>query len=334
MIKHRGWAAWLVAAALGVSTLGACGGSTPPPSGPTDPPPLDDDDGGGGEVPASSAEVEAAKSSIQAGDFDSAKAKLDEALAKNPDDAQANYYYGVVVEQGGDTTAAKEHYKKALAADPKLPEAAVNLSGILLEVDKDADGALAVVEPALKATPGHPGLLMNHALILEALGRADEALAAYGKASAANPKDSALRFAYADMLASAGKKEEAKKVLLSIETDDVKILGAIGAVLGKVEAFADCVGVLDKAIEKDPLPQLYVRRAACKNAMKDVDGATADYRAAIEKEPKSAAGHYYLGKHLAAAGKKKEATAALKEAIKLDPEGKVGQEAKALLKSL
>lgn len=333
MIKQRGWAAWLVAAALGVSTLTACGGSTPPTAGPTDPPPLDDDDGGG-EVPASSAEVEAAKSAIQAGDFDGAKAKLDEALAKSPGDAQANYYYGVVLEQGGDTSGAKDHYQKALAADPTLPEAAVNLSGILLEVDKDAEGALKILEPALKATPGHPGLLMNHALILEALGRADEALAAYGKASAANPKDSALRFAYADMLAGAGKKDEAKKVLLSIETDDVKILGAIGAVLGKVEAFADCVGVLDKAIEKDPLPQLYVRRAACKNAMKDVDGATADYRAAIEKEPKSAAGHYYLGKHLAAAGKKKEASAALKEAVKLDPEGKVGQEAKALLKTL
>ncbi|MGE0323781.1 MAG: tetratricopeptide repeat protein [Polyangiaceae bacterium] len=333
MIKQRGWAAWLVAAALGVSTLTACGGSTPQPSGPTDPPPLDDDDGGG-EVPASSAEVEAAKNAIQAGDFDGAKAKLDAALAKSPDDAQANYYYGVVLEQGGDTTGAKEHYQKALAADPKLPEAAVNLSGILLEVDKDAEGALKVVEPALKATPGHPGLLMNHALILEALGKADQALAAYGKASAANPKDSALRFAYGDMLATAGKKDEAKKVLLSIETDDVKILGAIGAVLGKVEAFADCVAVLDKAIEKDALPQLYVRRAACKNAMKDVDGATADYRAAIEKEPKSAAGHYYLGKHLAAAGKKKEATAALKEAVKLDPDGKVGQEAKELMKKL
>jgi len=278
--------------------------------------------------------VDAARAAIEGGDFAAAKAALDKALEKTPKDPQAHYYYGVVLEQSGDTAGASEHYKQALATDPKLPEPAVNLSTILLEVDKDAEGALKVVQPALKFTPLHPGLLMNHALILEALGKADEALVAYGKASAAAPNNVELRFAYADLLAGAGKKDEAKKELLAITTDDVKLLGAMGAVLGKVDAFADCIAVLDKAISQSPLPQLYVRRATCKNAMKDVDGATADYRAAIEKEPNSPAGHFYLGKHLAAAGKNKEAKAALAQAIKLDAEGKVAAAAKELLKTL
>src|SRR5690606_33302800 len=226
MMKRKlGSNGWLFAALLGLA-VGACGGPPQPADGPTDPPPLDDT--GEPDAPVSSPEVDAARSAIEGGDFATAKTALDKALAKAPKDPQAHYYYGVVLEQGGDTAGAAGHYKQALEADPKMPEPAVNLSSILLEVDKDPAGALKVVLPALKLTPLHPGLLMNHALILEALGKADEALVAYGKASAAAPENVELRFAYADLLAAAGKKAEAKKELLAITTDDVKLLGAMG----------------------------------------------------------------------------------------------------------
>ncbi|MBX3181611.1 MAG: tetratricopeptide repeat protein [Polyangiaceae bacterium] len=316
-----------LAALLMVAGCGA-----PPPNDPSDPPSLDETDLDGDSGSSASPEVEEAARAIESGDFDHARAKLEAVLAKAPEDAQANYYYALVQEQAGDAQAAAKHYLAALKSDPKLPEAAVNLSSLVLEGQPEQ--ALKVVEQALSHTPGHPGLLLNHALVLEALGRQEEALVAYGKAVQADPDNSELRFAYGDLLAAAGKNEEAKRELMAIVTDDVKVLGAVGAVLGKVEAFAECVAVLDKAIKESPLPQLFVRRAACKNGLKDIDGATRDYKEAIQLEPESAAGHLYLGRHLASAGKKAEARASLQQAVKIDGDGKVGQAAKELLKKL
>lgn len=313
---------------LGASVLAGCGGAAPPPEEPD--PSFDE---GTSEGKGSPSEVSEAAQAIQAGDFPAAKGLLEKALQAAPEDAQANYYYGVVLEETEQAEQAVEHYQRALSADKQLVEAAVNLSRLLLEVNQDAAAAAKVADEALKVHPKHPELLLNLALALETSG-SNRALEAYAAAAAASPDSMELKYTYAEILVKAGKNAEAKAELLRIVSEDVAILASVGTLLGKIEAFADCVAALDKAIAQSPLPQLYTRRATCKNGLKDVDGATADYRAAIEKEPESPAGHYYLGKHLAAAGKKKDAKAALDQALKLDPTGKVGAAAKDLLKTL
>ena len=60
------------------------------------------------------------------------------------------------------------------------------------------------------------------------------------------------------------------------------------------------------------------------------DQAIKNYRKALEKKPKSAFAHAYLGESLFFSGKMKEGLGSLKMAMNLDPKGKSGEFAKTL----
>ena len=325
------------AALVSALFLAACGGGTPEPHPPESDPPLGDP-AAGEAAPASSAKVQQGMDAIQAGDFAKAKELLLQAQGEAPNDPQAAFYLAVALEQLGDVPGAIEQYKKALSLDPKLPEASQNLSAILID-QNDAKSALPIITAGLQHTPNHPGLLMNHALALEATGDKAGAVDAYGKAAAASPDNIELAYAHAELLAGAGKKDEAvtalKKVVVS---DDPKLLAAAGNVFGKLGAFGECVGALDRAIEKvgktKPAAALHVRRGVCRHEMKDDAGAKSDYDAAVALDADFAPAHYYLGMHLKAAGKKKEAIAALEKAAKLAGEEGVGPGAQKALEEL
>jgi Flp pilus assembly protein TadD len=317
--------------------LGACSGGSPGAKNPDDDPSLVEPRPG--EVAAaSSAKVQAGIDAIQAGDFEQAKKLLGEAQTENPKDAQAAFYLGVALEQTRDVNGASEQYKKALALDPKLAEASQNLSAILLDAN-DGKGALQVVENGLAHSPKHPELLMNRALALEIVGDKDGALAAYGAAAAAQPDNLELAYAYAELLAGAGKQQPAlaqlKKVTVS---DDPQVLAAAANVFGQLGAYGECVAALDKAIAKvgktKPAATLHVRRGVCRHELKDEAGAKSDYDAALALDPDFAPAHYYLGMHLRAAGKKKEAIAAFQKAAKLGGDQGVGPGAKKALEEL
>jgi Tfp pilus assembly protein PilF len=313
----------------------ACGGS-PEPKHPDDPPPLDDP-AGGVEAP-SSAQVQAAIDAIQGNDFSKAKALLEKARSDDPKDPQAAFYLGVALEGLEDGAGAIEQYRQALALDPKLADASQNLAALLLDAAKEKE-ALEVVRAALAHTPTHPGLLLNHALALEAAGDRPGATAADGKAAAADPENLEIAYAYAELLAEAGKKEAAAQQLKKVVvTDQPNVLAAAANLLGKLGAYGDCIAALDKAIrtvgkQKASAP-LHVGRGVCRHEMKDEAGAKSDYDAALALDPELAAAHYYLGMHYRAAGKKKEAIAAFEKAAKIAGDEGVGPGAKKALAEL
>ncbi|MFO0569559.1 MAG: tetratricopeptide repeat protein [Polyangiaceae bacterium] len=317
--------------------LAGCGNGAPA-KGPNDePPPFDDPKGGepkGPTAPASSGEVKQGMDAIQAGDFAKAKEILTRAEAANPKDPQAAFYLGVALENTGDPKGARAKYEKALSLDGKLTEASVNLSALLLDAN-EGKAALDVVEAGLKAAPTHAMLLMNRALALEATGDAAGALAAYGKAVKAQPDNHELRYAWAELLAGAGKKDEALAELRKVAgSGDEKLVVASANVFGKLGAFADCVKVLDGAIQKKAQADLHTRRGVCRHELKDDAGAKSDYDAALKLDPKFAPAHYYLGMHLKTAGKLKEAQAALEKAIELSGGKGIGEAAKKELDEL
>lgn len=307
----------VLALGCGAATL-ACGGGTPPPEEP--PPPAFDDEAdaaGGSVAKASSSAVQDGINAIQAEDFDKAKAILQEAHEKDPKDPQAAYYLGVAQEHTGDVDGAISSYKAALANDPKLTEAAVNLSAVLLDRE-DYAGALEVADAGLGGAPKHPLLLTNRAIALAASGESGKAMEAYKAAVAASPDNLELRYEYAQLLAQNDKKDEAISQLREVvQSPDPAVVGAAANLLGRLEAFAECIAGLDKALKAKPNPDLYVRRGACRHGMNDDAGALKDYQAAIEADPNFAAGHYYLGRHYLATGKKKEAKMHLTKAAEL-----------------
>jgi Tfp pilus assembly protein PilF len=276
-----------------------CGGSTKPANHPDEVVPLEESSGDKKAAPtveaASSPEVADAMKAIEAKRFADAKALLEKALAKNPKDAQAHYYLGVTLSQeGGDLKGAVQSYEQALTLDPKLIDGYVNLSALKLET-KDAAGALSVSEKGLTVAPKQPDLALNRALALEALGKTEEALKAYGDAVQVRPDDFTLKVSFAQLLAQAKKKTEALAQVSAIrECPDPRLLtmGAIVA-LG-LDAPAECVALMDRGLKIEQHPALYVRRGMCRDKLKDVAGATADFKKAIELDAKFAPAHYYL----------------------------------------
>ncbi len=310
--------------------LAACG-SPPPPATPDSPPPLDEPEPKKPKpdavVAPSSELVKQGMDSIQKQDFAGAKKVLADAVAKDPKDPQAAFYFGVAMDGLGDTPGAVAQYKKALELDPKLVEAAVNLSGAQYE-QKDAAGALATADQGLKANPKSPELLVNRALSLEALGKKAEAMAAYAAATKARPDDAQLRITYAEYLAAAGKRDDALTELRAVQNvDDPTLLAALGVRFGRLKAFPDCVAALDKAIKLKDSADLHTRRGVCRHDFGDDAGAQSDYEAALKLDANFAPAHYYLGRHLEKKDKKK-ALESLEKAQKLDPTGPIGKQAK------
>jgi len=314
-------------------TVSACGGSAPPPEAP--PPPLDNPPpsasapSAGQSEKASSAKVQQAIDAIKAQDFAKAKELLNAARSENAKDPQAAFYLGVADEGLNDASGATAAYKDALTLDPKLTEASVNLSALLLD-GKDAQGALTVAENGLKTAPKQPDLLLNRALALEAVGKKDESLKAYGAAVAASPDNVDLRIAYAELLTAAKDDKTALEQLRAVtSTEDPKQLEKLSQKFGKLHAFADCIAVLDKAIKAADSADLHVRRAVCRHEQKDDAGAQSDYEAALKLDDKFAPAHYYLAQHVCPMDKKKAAEH-FKKAAELAGETDLGKHAAEL----
>jgi uncharacterized protein (TIGR02996 family) len=322
---------WPGRSALGFAICVGCG-PPPPPAEPD--PSLEERPGNAPVAAASSAKVQEGIDAIKQEDFAKAKLLLGEARTATPKDAQAAFYFGVALQNLGETNEAEQEYAAALALDPKLAEASVNLSAMQLDGNA-ADKALAVVDQALTHAPKHPDLLLNRALALEAAGKKDEAVKAYGAAVDARPDNVELRLAYADMLAGSGQTAPAiEQVKKATDTDDPKLLAAAAHLFGRLKAPAECIAVLDKAIKSKGSAELHVRRGVCRHEAGDDPGAKVDYESALKLEPNSAPAHFYLGMHLRASNKKSavEHLKKVSEIAKGQSLGKAADEALADLK--
>lgn len=282
--------------------------SSPPPSAETPP------DDASGDTSATATEkpsneiVQQGILLLQEEKWEEARNVLFDARRKDPKDPQAAYYLAVAWERLNQLPLAEKNYRAALDLDPKLAEAAVNLSQMLLDKN-DAKGALAVLDKALQGNPKHPDLLLNRAVAVEATGDKAATLTAYGAAVEARPADPMLRTAYGGLLSEAGKREEAVKELkAAMATDDPALLVSIASILTKEDAFDDCITAMDKALTKVPKnksPAVLVRRGACKDGKKDTAGAAADFDAALALDANFAPAHYFYGLSLASKDKAK-----------------------------
>src|SRR5690606_37865213 len=105
-------------------------------------------------------------------------------------------------------------------------------------------------------------------------------------------------------------------------SESVEVLASVADQYGRAKAFDRCASTLDRALGKQQAAELFVKRGLCKHDNKDEAGAKADFEKAIELEPTSAKGYYYLGQSLKAMKDKKGAKKAFQKVIELEPNGK------------
>lgn len=324
-----GMTKWLPPALL---VLVGCGAAPEPPREPlTADPPLG----------TTSADTGAAQTELERGIAyldnekpEEAKAHLERSLRiKETGDAQ--YYLGLVKEKLHDGPGAEAAYKKALAIDGKLAEAAANLGALYLDEPPHPDEAIAVLEAALVKSPGDARVAQNLAYAFSLKGDVVSASKQYDTVIGKG-EDAMVRFAYGTMLFEHKELEKAadqlKKALAGMK-DDAPTLVTVGRMLGGAKAFGDCVTAFDRAIKiKATEPEWLVRRGTCRHEVNDEPGAQADFQAALKVDPKFVAAHYYLGLSLLGEKKRIAAYASLEKAAALG--GDIGKAAKEKLNAL
>ena len=197
MMRDGLWSSVMVVGMLALGVAGGCGAAPPPK-----PAELDADPPLGSSSPSSgmvTTEVQRAAAFIKAEKWADAKEHLDRALAQQPNSAEANYYTGIVKEKTGDCDGAIESYKKALAADGALTEAANNLAAMYLDNPPKPDEAIPLLQKALEKTPDDPALRRNLAYAFGLKGDVAAASKEYETVLAKND-DPAIRLDYATLL--------------------------------------------------------------------------------------------------------------------------------------
>jgi tetratricopeptide (TPR) repeat protein len=271
---------------------------------------------------------------MKKGDWNGAKEAFEAAIKKNPKQADAHHYLGVVMEKTGDRAAAKKHYEDALAADPALEEAAVNLVAINIE-DKKWDDAIKLAKSVLAKNAKNAPMHVNLAVALA--GKDDKAGAtkSFEDAIKLEPNKPDFYITYAQYQTQWGKRDEAIATLKKAQGtagDDPATLAGIAIEFKNLKDYDSCIAAMDKAIAAKDAAELRVYRGHCKLGKKDLPAALADFQEAVKKEPNSAPPHYSLGNALADSGKFAEAITEWETYLKLAPTGPFAKNAEGKIK--
>jgi tetratricopeptide (TPR) repeat protein len=117
------------------------------------------------------------------------QAALERAIQLKPGFAAAENQLGYLAARAGDTAAAEQHFRNALAAMPRFAEAANNLGTLLGQEGRDAE-AEACFRSALSANPRSVRAWVNLAATLASESRFPEARTAVESALRVDPQDS------------------------------------------------------------------------------------------------------------------------------------------------
>lgn len=309
----------------------------PPPTSllDADPPPTDN-----GQMPgATTGDMDRAMEYLKTEHFAEAMPFLEKVVAAQPKNGQAIYYLARCYDATGKRDKAEAGYEHALALDPTLIEARINLGSMYMEADPPrAEKAIAMLEPALKAEPEDAELHRMLGYAYDLTSKPDKAAEHYRaalKGTDLKPNQVVeLRFALGDVLAKAGKKDEVAAELGKLTADyerdkDVKHMAMVGLRLAKAGAYDACLDTFNRAIKIDQKdPNLWLNRGICRHELKqDEDQVADDYRKAIELDKTFQPAWYYLGKSYAEQRKRAKAVDAYEKCVKLGPDTPIGKKA-------
>ncbi|MBV9608107.1 MAG: tetratricopeptide repeat protein, partial [Acidobacteria bacterium] len=144
------------------------------------------------EDPSASAAVTQAEAAIEKKDYTTAEQRLNEAVGKNPNDYQAWYDLGYVLNATGHKPEAIDAYRKSVAAKADVFESNLNLGTLLASSDQPEAADFLRKATQLKPT-AHPEeglerawLSLGHVLEKD---KPQEAVVAFEKAAQLQPKD-------------------------------------------------------------------------------------------------------------------------------------------------
>jgi Flp pilus assembly protein TadD len=149
-----------------------------------------------------------AEDAIEKKDFAAAVPPLERYVAERPDDATAHFHLGYVYSALERWDAAKSEYARAIALNPKLAAAHLNLGLVLL--DHDPAAAVEPLQQAAELLPDQSRPRFLLALALERAGKPARAIEEYEAAERLDPKSYEIRFALGRALLAGGRAADAE----------------------------------------------------------------------------------------------------------------------------
>lgn len=136
--------------------------------------------------------------------LDEAAAVYEETLRIDPHSHDAHFDLAKLAAGRGDTDAAIEHYRAAIAERPSSAMAHINLATVLYSV-KDLSGARQSFEAGLQASPESTVGHFNYGVFLAEQGELDAAIAHVRRAAELSPRNPQIQYQLGTLLARAGQ---------------------------------------------------------------------------------------------------------------------------------
>ena len=167
-----------------------------------------------------------------AGQLELAIAAHERALALNPKLVQAHINLISLCARAGQTEKAEQHYQAAVAANPNLADSYFNYGVLLLGRERYAEAAQAF-QRSLERNPFNAEAHFNYGALIERDGKLDEAAAHFRQALANNPTHRQAHFHYGRILVQQEKWADAIEHLrqtIKVEDEDApRFWYALGA---------------------------------------------------------------------------------------------------------
>jgi len=266
--------------------------------------------------------LQQAKDAIDKNDFSAALEPLQKYIAERPDDPYAHFQLGYAYSGLKRWEEAKAEYSRAIALDPKMAPAHLNLGLVLMESDP-GEAAQAFLKSAdLQPTESRPRFLAGFAL--EHAGKLTEAAEQYRAALAISPKDYEYQFALGRVLLRSndapGAEEHFREAVAARADSAPARLGLANALLTqkKYEAGTDALAEYLK-LNPDDLPE-HFERASALLEIDRFDDALAELDRAETGSPPTADGLRMRGEIYIRQNKWKKARETLTQAIRRSPQ--------------
>jgi tetratricopeptide (TPR) repeat protein len=260
---------------------------------------------------------------VTLGRIEEAIARIERAVAKNPDSADHHDLLGRVLYLTGRTEEALQHLERAIEKDPSHARALTVLARLAL-ADGRVDEALARhLERAIEQDPSHAPALTVLARLALADGRVDEALARAEAAVAADASYPEAAYLSTQILSQQGRADESRARLRALVKDHPAHVGAANdlawllAVEG--EDLDDALALAERAARLQPVANIFDTLGWVQLKRGDAAAAVQSFESALEIDPSASSIRYRYGLALEELGRSDEAMGALREALGTGP---------------
>ena len=230
--------------------------------------------------------------------FPAAVAKMQEAVAGDPQNAELQDELGSLYAQRQDWAHAREAFTAAIQANPDLAMAHLHL-GMTLDAEQQPGRRLDELTKAYQLAPQNPVIALQYGQSLAAAGEDEHAIPILQHALELDPNSTAAAYQLGLALQRTSKVKDAIPLLqraATAEPKNAEILTNLGMALCQAQQAKDAVPILQRAVALTPdNVTAHQNLAAAYIQLSQFDDAVSQLNAALKLSPDAPQLHYNLG---------------------------------------